>query len=82
MEGHAGGSESIERALRANELTEKHADWIMEWIENYPELNAGNIHTVMQDEIGKIFVKVLECAGVYKRDAAGQEAFKRFTRSL
>ena len=82
LEGHAGGSESIEWALRANELTEKHADWIMEWIGNYPELNAGNIHTVMQDEIGKIFVKVLECAGVYKRDAAGQEAFKRFTRSL
>lgn len=39
---------------------------------------AENIHSVIQDEIGKVFVKVLECAGVYKRTTEGQRAFQRF----
>ena len=35
-----------------------------------------------QYEIGKVFVKVLECAGVYKRTEEGKEAFLRFVESL
>ena len=40
------------------------------------------IHGIVQDEISKVFVKVLECAGVYKRDEKGQEAFDRFVKTL
>ena len=36
------------------------------------------IHSIVQKEIGKVFAKVLECAGVYKRTPEGQEAFGRF----
>lgn len=67
--------------IRANEDTVKHADWVEEWIGNY-EVTEQNIHTIIQDEISKVFVKVLECAGVYKRTEEGQAAFKKFIESL
>lgn len=67
--------------IRANESIEKHADWVEEWIGNYT-ITPENVHAIIQDEISKVFVKVLECAGVYKRDEAGQAAFMRFVDSL
>lgn len=67
--------------IRKIEKIKKHADWVEEWIDGY-EVNENNIHAIIQDEIGKVFTKVLECAGVYKRTADGQEAFMRFINSL
>lgn len=67
--------------IRSNPEIEKHADWVEEWIGNY-EINPDNIHDIVQQEIGKVFVKVLECAGVYKRNAEGQKAFDRFISTL
>ncbi len=68
--------------LRGSELTAKHADWAEEWRGAYPDLSRENIHGVVQNEVGKVFAKVLECAGVYKRDEKGRAAFCRFIRSL
>ena len=59
----------------------KHADWAEEWMSRH-EITSENIHAVVQDEIGKVFVKVLECAGVFKRTADGKKAFDRFIGSL
>ena len=67
--------------LRADEATEKHADW-MEEILSRRSVTAENIETVIQEEIGMVFAKVLECAGVYKRTAEGKEAFLRFIRAV
>ena len=67
--------------LRADEQTEKHADWVEEWIGNYT-VTPENIRGIIRDEISKVFVKVLECAGVYKRTEEGQKAFMRFCDSL
>lgn len=67
--------------IRSNEDIEKHADWVEEWMGNY-SFNKDNIHNIIQDEISKVFVKVLECAGVYKRTEDGMEAFMRFVNSL
>ena len=67
--------------IRSNEEIEKHADWVDEWINNY-EICRDNIHSILQDEISKVFVKVLECAGVYKRTEEGQKAFDRFVDIL
>ena len=67
--------------IRSNEDIEKHADWVEEWMGNY-SFNKDNIHDIIQDEISKVFVKVLECAGVYKRTEDGMEAFMRFVNSL
>lgn len=64
--------------LRASEDLAKHADWVDEWKPNYPSITEENIEGIVQEEIGKVFLKVLECAGVYKRDEAGQAAFIKF----
>lgn len=67
--------------IRAEEETEKHADWVEEWKDKYA-ITADNIHSILQCEIGKVFVKVLECAGVYKCTDEGRDAFKRFLEIL
>jgi len=36
----------------------------------------------LKKEIGTVFVKVLECAGVYKRTEEGEVDFKRFLSLL
>ena len=70
-----------ERDLRTIGETSKHADWVEEWKGNYI-ITSENIKDILQDEIGKVFAKVLECAGVFKRDEHGALAFKRFLSVL
>lgn len=67
--------------IRSIEEIEKHADWVGEWRNNY-EITADNVNQILRDEIANVFVKVLECAGVYKRTEEGLNAFKRFISSL
>ena len=63
---------------RSDEALEKHTDWMDEIRSRHADLNADNIDRILRDEIGAVFSKVLEDAGVYKRDEAGQAAFERF----
>ena len=65
--------------IRANTDIAKHADWVDIWRNAY-DITAENIHEIVQNEIGKVFVKVLECAGVYKQTQEGREAFRRFVK--
>jgi len=58
-----------------------HADWVNSWLPEY-EVTKENIHSIMQDETGKVFAKILECAGVFKRDEEGRKAFDRFINAL
>ncbi len=68
--------------IRANEAIEKHADWVEEFLPKYDTIDDTNVMKILQDEIGLVFSKVLEHAGVYKRDAEGQAAFDRFIAAL
>ena len=68
--------------LRANEVLEKHADWVDAFKTKYEKIDESNIDEIIQNEIGEVFMHVLEDAGVYKRTPEGQEAFNRFIRSL
>lgn len=68
--------------IRADEVLAKHADWVEEFLPKYDSVTADNIMEILHEEIGLVFAKVLEHAGVYKRDAAGREAFDRFVRRL
>ena len=68
--------------IRSNEKIEKHADWVDEFSPKYPVISAENVDAVLKEEIGIVFKKVLEDAGVFKRDAKGQAAFDRFTCTL
>ncbi len=56
----------------------KHADWIDEWKDSYDLSSTDKIHEALKIETGKVFAKVLGCAGVYKND----EDFMRFISIL
>ena len=68
-------------AIRSDPALEKHADWAEEFCSRRT-VNADNVHEVIRDEIGKVFAKVLEHAGVYKRTPEGEAAFDRFVEYL
>ncbi|HIS55801.1 MAG TPA: UDP-glucose--hexose-1-phosphate uridylyltransferase [Candidatus Fimimorpha excrementavium] len=80
--------ECLERCLvsgediRSNEMIEKHADWAEEIKKKYTSITEENVSGILQDEIGLVFAKVLEHAGVYKRTEEGKKAFERFIHSL
>ena len=56
---------------------EKHAPWVEELKGQYT-FDRENIMGILQTEVGKVFAKVLEHAGVYKRHENGLKAFVRF----
>lgn len=61
----------------------KHADWAEEFIPKYEgKINEENVDEILKVEIGKVFVKVLEDAGVFKRDKKGREYFMKFIESV
>ena len=64
--------------ISANEELAKHADWVSEIKEKYSDINENNVDNILQTETGLVFSKVLEHAGVFKRDAEGTAAFVRF----
>lgn len=68
--------------LRASDTLKKHADWVEEFLPGYQEVTEENIMDILHKEIGLVFSKVLEHAGVFKCDEAGQAAFGRFLESL
>ena len=68
--------------IRSDEVLEKHADWVEEFMPKYEKVDAGNVHDILRKEIGLVFMQVLEDAGVYKRTEEGQKAFMRFVEKL
>ena len=68
--------------IRKDEVLSKHADWVDEFKPKYEKIDESNIDKIFEDEIGRVFMQVLEDAGVYKRDEKGQAGFERFIASL
>ena len=68
--------------IASNETLKKHATWVKEFLPKYNTIHKENIEEILQQEIGKVFVKVLEDAGVYKCTAEGREGFRRFIKAL
>ena len=60
----------------------KHAEWAAQVKRDHPEMNEANAEHILQQEVGKVFVKVLENAGVYKCTAEGRKAFRTFVESV
>lgn len=65
-----------------DEALEKHADWVKTFLPKYEKITRENIMEILQEEVGQVFVHVLEDAGVYKCTEEGRKAFKRFLLSL
>ncbi|MGL5255580.1 MAG: UDP-glucose--hexose-1-phosphate uridylyltransferase [Proteocatella sp.] len=59
-----------------------HSDWISSLIDKYSKLDELNVESILQYEIGNIFINILSDAGVFKRGSKGQEAFERFIHAL
>ena len=53
-----------------------------EFLPKYSNITEENVMEILQGEIALVFSKVLEHAGVYKRDEQGQKAFDKFVESL
>ena len=68
--------------IRANEKIEKHADWVVQFCQKYDIITSENVMNILEEEIGQVFVGVLEDAGVFKNTTEGREAFKRFVATL
>ena len=58
--------------------TASHKEWAETVKASHPEMNEGNVMDILREEVGKVFVGVLEHAGVYKRDDRGKAAFDKF----
>ena len=68
--------------LETDETCAKHAAWAKEILLRHPELNAENADAILRDEVGQVFCKVLEHAGVYKCTDEGREAMLRFVKEV
>lgn len=61
-------------AVRSSKTLSKHADFV-EQIVSDPSYNPQNLRSLLLENIGNVFVQVLEDAGVFKTDEAGRRAF-------
>lgn len=59
-----------------------HAEWAEEILKRYPDFSKENARAILEQEIGKVFLEVLEDAGVFKRTDAGKKAFLNLVSSL
>jgi UDPglucose--hexose-1-phosphate uridylyltransferase len=64
--------------IESDEILSKHSAWAKEISEKYDDINAQNIDKIIEDEIGIVFAKVLEHAGVFKKE----EDFLKFTKGV
>ena len=55
----------------------KHEAWVND-IQSRYLLNEENIGSILKIEVGKVFARVLEHAGIYERSMGGRLAFMRF----
>ncbi|MCD7954848.1 MAG: UDP-glucose--hexose-1-phosphate uridylyltransferase [Lachnospiraceae bacterium] len=83
------------RDISGDEELSKHAVWVEELKLKYRNSTStavneagvicfarGDIDRIIEDEVGLVFSKVLEHAGVYKRTSEGQAAFLRFVECV
>ena len=68
--------------ISSDEELAKHADWVETFLGSYDSVTQENVEEILQKEIGEVFKKVLEHAGVYKNTKQGMEGFMRFISGL
>ena len=67
----------------------KHGPWLKEILDRHPEYkkeavlqgsaaSEAQFDRILKEEIGQVFVRVLEHCGVFKEDEEGGKAFDRF----
>lgn len=78
----------LEKAMLSREILwsipelSQHSVWAIDILYKYPDLNKDNVRAILEQEIGKVFLEVLEDAGVFKRNKEGMDAFLRFVHNV
>lgn len=68
--------------ISENEMIEKHTKWVEKFLPKYDKITKENVMDILKEEVGIVFTKVLEDAGVYKCTEEGRTAFARFLNTL
>ncbi|MGX6978027.1 UDP-glucose--hexose-1-phosphate uridylyltransferase [Vagococcus elongatus] len=66
---------------KPNTIKDYHHKWAVN-IKETETFNEETVSNVVQKAVGKVFLRVLEDAGVFKRNQTGQEGFKKFIKTL
>ena len=68
---------------RESSVASYHQDWAADLKATPPSITEeAEAEAIVRGSVGQIFARVLEDAGVYKRTAEGQAAFRRFVATL
>ncbi|WP_071130975.1 UDP-glucose--hexose-1-phosphate uridylyltransferase [Enterococcus timonensis] len=65
-----------------NQIAAIHVPWAEEISKKYATITSENVEKIVQAEVGAVFCRVLEDAGVFKRDEQGEAAFEKFIATL
>ena len=68
--------------ISENEMIEKHTKWVEKFLPKYDTITKENVMDILKEEVGIVFTKVLEDAGVYKCTEEGRTTFARFLNTL
>lgn len=70
------------RDIRSCGELEKHAAWVEAFLPKYETVTKENVEEILKNEVGLVFERVLEDAGVYKCTEEGRASFARFLNSI
>lgn len=65
-----------------NDMAAYHKTWADEIKRDNSMISKETVSELVQNEVGKVFMRVLEDAGVYKQDDHGQQAFVKFIKQV
>ena len=54
-------------------MADYHAKWAEKIKTEHPEVSEQNVDNLVKAQVGKVFARVLEDAGVFKRDQKGKK---------
>jgi len=60
----------------------QHAEWANRILSDYPDFAESNARQIIEKEVGRVFMEVLEDAGVFKRTEDGLKGFMKFVREI
>ncbi len=64
-------------SIFSDEILNKHGDFAKRILEVHGSLNRDNADEILYQEIGKVFMNVLENCGVFKKNEEGEKAFQK-----
>lgn len=67
---------------KPNQIESYHLPWANQLKKKYDHFTNENVSDIVRKEVGKVFLQVLEHAGVFKRNEQGMTAFKKFLQKV